>query len=115
MTRALVIKTYGDPEMCGAIVGGMGISGREPLGKEEIEVVEAEIDRQSIQRHLLRVAVGNDKTDEDYAQMVTKANGDYGYTRRHGRLYDAILGLWAGLWLLIYSAHDYLDAWNREG
>lgn len=35
-------------------------------------------------------------------------------TRPHGRLYDAVLGLWALMWLNILEWHAYLQAWNRE-
>ena len=52
------------------------------LTVEQVEIVEAEIDRQRIQRALLRVAVGNTNTAEDYRDMMTKARGDYGTDAR---------------------------------
>lgn len=58
----------------------------------------AEIDRQHIAR-LVRVAVGNDNTPEDYQCMIVKARHDYGkYYRRPGplrRFADALLGVYA--------------------
>lgn len=58
----------------------------------------AEIDRQHIAR-LVRVAVGNDYTAEDYQCMITKARHDYGkYYREPGplrRIGDALLGVYA--------------------
>ena len=85
----------------------------EPLDAEAVEVVKAEIDRQRI-AHMLRVDLGITTTPSEYALMVAKARGDYGYTREHGRLYGAILGVWALLWDCIYGWYDYLSAWNRE-
>lgn len=77
---------------------------RGTLTSEEIEVVEAEIDRQKILADLVRVATGNTKTPEDYQIMVTKARGDYqrltrpaGPLRRFAR---RALGLYG---LVVYS------------
>lgn len=111
MQKGTVIKMYGDPDISGAIADGMV----EALQKEQVEVVQSEIDRQHIQRALLRVAVGNNKTAQDYACMAAKARGDYGYTRQHGRLYEAILGMWGLLWIVIYDMYDYFSEWNRRG
>ena len=76
---------------------------------EEIEVVEAEIDRQRISRDLLRVAVNNDKTAEDYRQMVTKARGDYGRYYRHPgpvrRFGQRLMGLYGLLVYAVSCAH----------
>lgn len=84
-TRRGAVILIGDSQIAGAIAEGM-FAGRarrpEALPAEQIEVVEAEIDRQRIQMALLRVAVGNHKSAEDYAALVTKARGDYGQTRR---------------------------------
>lgn len=107
-TRRGAVILIGDSQIAGAIAEGM-LAGRaerrghlirplagapspqgegfwrggpEALPAEQIEVVEAEIDRQRIQMALLRVAVGNHKSAEDYAALVTKARGDYGMTRR---------------------------------
>ena len=98
---AVILIQSGDPQISGALADGVlagraerrGTSSVSPagchlpqrgrlLGTDQIEVVEAEIDRQRIQMALLRVAVGNHKSAEDYAALVTKARGDYGQTRR---------------------------------
>ena len=90
----VVMIQGGDRAIAGAIADGMRQATEErgttssvtapPL--EHVEVVEAEIDRQRIQRALLRVAVGNTNTAEDYANMLTKARGDYAVHRRPGPL-----------------------------
>lgn len=113
----------GDPEITGAIVDGIAAGrrgdlfrhgfavptspegeGKGALTGEQIEVVEAEIDRQKILADLVRVATGNTKTPEDYKIMVTKARGDYqrltrpaGPIRRFAR---RALGLYG---LVVYS------------
>lgn len=81
---------------------------------EQIEVVEAEIDRQHIQRSLVRVAVGNTRTAEDYRLLAAKARGDYGYTRPRGRLYGAVWGLIGALVLAVDGWYRYFSAWNRS-
>ena len=110
MSRGVVIKLYGDQHIAGAIADGM----TKALDAERIEVVKREIRDQRVQRSLLRVAVGNSKTAQDYACMTAKARGDYEYTPEHGRLYGAILGLWGLLWVVVHEAYTYLSEINRE-
>ena len=85
----------------------------KPLPGEQVEVVEAEIDRQRIQRALLRVAVGNTNTAEDYANMTTKARGDYAVdARRPGplrRLGAFLLGAYALIVLGLVAAYRAQD------
>lgn len=111
MQRGVVIKLFGDQQIAGAIADGMS----QALDAQSVEIVKREIHEQRIQRSLLRVAVNNTKTAQDYACMTAKARGDYEYTHHHGRLYEAILGMWGLLWLVVYSIYDYMSAWNREG
>ena len=110
MTRAIVIKKMGDPEFAEAIADGIV----RALDAESMEIVSAEIDRQYILENLVRVAVGNNKTPEDYAQLITKARGDY-ECPNHGPVYNALLGLWALTYLTLKGWCDYLVAVNREG
>lgn len=110
MRQGVVVKLYGDRQIAGAIADGMS----RALDAQSIEVVKREIHEQQVQRSLLRVAVNNTKTAEDYACMTAKARYDYEYNRQHGRLYGAVLGLWGLLWVVIYEIYDYLSAWNRE-
>ena len=84
------------------------------LPEGAVEIVEAEIDRQHIQRSLLRVAVGNTKTNEDYDCMTALARYRY-RQKEHGPLYEAALGVWGLLWVIIYEVFDYLSGINREG
>lgn len=102
---AVMVLQAGAPEIAGALAEGImkgraataaagtssGPAGHLPqrgrLFEGERRVVEAEIDRQAIcegvnapnvDRALLRVAVGNHKTPEDYANMRFQAEMAYG-------------------------------------
>ena len=122
----------GDPEITGAIVEGM-MAGRSVSATEtssvtgfagatfptggrlsgaQIEVVQAEIDRQKILADLVRVATGNRNTPEDYEILITKARGDYqrltrpaGPLRRFAR---RALGLYG---LVVYSVATMGRGW----
>ena len=80
---------------------------------EQIEVVEAEIDRQKIMADLLRVATGNTNTAEDYRLMVTKVRGDcaryarpIGPVRKVARLLLGVYGLIVYALIRAYRAQD---------
>ena len=82
------------------------------LPREHMEVVKAEIDRQRVAR-LVRIAVGNDNTAEDYQCMIVKARHDYGrYNRKPGplrRVGDALLGVYALLVCGVSAAYRSQD------
>ena len=103
MARALVIKTYGDNDIASAIVAGITAN----AGAKEMDWTKIAA--------LVRDAVGNTKTAEDYACMVAKSNYEYSIGREHGRMYRAILGVWALLWLDAVGWYEYFKAINREG
>ena len=140
MSRArrgtVMVIQRGDAEITGAIVAGMmaargtphpsaealtpspqgeglgaGATGR--LTEAQIEVVEAEIDRQKILADLVKVAVNNGNTPEDYRIMTVKARGDYGRlyrtpgpARRFARL---LLGVYGLAVLMIAGAYRVQD------
>lgn len=108
MSRALVIVKAGDPRISDAVESGIRTGREERLTPEQFEVVSAEIDRQHIAR-LVRVAVGNDKTPEDYASMVTKARGDYGTPARPGRVGRWLLQGYALVVLALAAAYRAQD------
>ena len=124
MIKAIVIKTVGDPEMAEAIESGIRAgtedARRAALTHDQIEIVEAEIDRQHILEALVRVAVGNTKTAEDYALMETKARADYaeddGRPAWLRRMADRALGLYGLAVMALASAYRAQDAvLEREG
>ena len=83
------------------------------LTHEQIEVVQAEIDRQHIVRSLVRVAVNNTKTAEDYDNMTTKARGMYATPARSGALWRLLDHLFTGYALLCYAIGEAYDAQRR--
>lgn len=130
----VLLLQHGDPEISGAIAEGVlaarartaaaGTSSvsaaalpPSPKGKalthEQIEVVEAEIDRQHIVRSLVRVAVNNTKTAEDYDNMTTKARGMYATPKRSGALWRLLDHLFTGYALLCYAIGEAYDAQRR--
>ena len=133
MMKAIVIRTFGDPEMAEALRDGIEKGTRAPyppasrgtspsadgeakgrLTREQIEVVEAEIDRQHILEALVRVAVGNTKTAADYALMENKARADYaeddGRPAWLRRMADRALGLYGLAVMALAAAYRAQDA-----
>ena len=102
----------GDPELSQAITNGVMAARLLPVAApapEQVEVVQAEMDRQNIERLLLRVAVGNDKTAEDYRLLTAKARADYSDEwripeglRKVGR---ALLGLYGLIVYIVAGAY----------
>ena len=86
------------------------------LTKEQINVVQAEIDRQHIQRALVRVAVGNTITPDEYRAMITYERYKAQIYERErglfGRIADGLLVGWATLWLGLCELSEML---TREG
>lgn len=84
----------------------------KPLTREQVAAVEAEIDRQHIVRHLVRVAVNNTKTADDYSALITREHYKMQrYDQNNGiarKIGAAILMLWACIWLGLCSLSEYL-------
>lgn len=93
MTRGLVIKTYGDNEIAGAIVNG--------------------IVRDVPQSDAVRRVAMHQHTPEEWAAMIEQARYDYGQDREHGRLYNAIWGIIGTVVLAVDGWYAYMSAWNR--
>ena len=85
------------------------------MNDTQIQMVKAEIDRQKTAR-LLKVAIGNTNTPDDYAAMITReryrmqAYEDNGGML--GKLGDILLVTWACVWLILLGLGEYL---TREG
>lgn len=98
MKRAVVIMKAGDPAIAGAIEDGMRAAiAKRPAEVPEHEIirtVEAEMERQRRARKLVRVAVGNTKTDDDYDMLITKARAEYGASGPATRIGRWMLGLY---------------------
>lgn len=123
----VIVIRRGDPEITEAIARGVlegttsyGPAGNHPIegkalggpAEERIEIVSAAADRRRVMA-LVRVAVGNTKTAEDYTMMTVKARGDYmryarapGPVRRIGRRIMAAYGMMVYGIARAYRAQD---------
>lgn len=108
MTRAVVIKTVGDPQIAGAILEGM-TQRVIPLDDGELAAVKAEYARLRA-KDAVRIY-----GDGVCFESVSKALAVKYSTPKHGRLYGAVWGVIGGLVLAINGWYEYFKAWNREG
>lgn len=107
MTKALVIKTIGDPQIAGAIVEGM-TRRVIPLDQTELIAVKMEVAKLRAESELR--AYGDSRRFERTKRELARKYS----TKPQNRVTAAILVIWATLWLGIYTAYDYLSAWNRS-
>ena len=107
MNRAVVIKTFGDTQIAGAIVDGM-TQRMIPLDEDELATIKAEYARLQAQDAVRRYG------DEERWQDVRKALAIKYSTKPVKPLKGAILGAWALLWLWVLQTFRYFQAWNRE-
>lgn len=106
MNRAIVVKTYGDSDIAGAIVDGMNKA--PAINAAELETVRAENVR-------LKALTGvRSYGDSVRLETACKALAVKYSTKPVGRLYGAILGLWALLWWEVVQWVEYFKAWNRS-
>ena len=104
---AVMLLQAGDKQIVEALTDGIMAGRAARLEAAQIEAVEAEIDRQEVQRALLRVAVGNTKGAKDYAMMRFEAEMAYGESVDNPsllrRLFDKALGIYG---LFVYALHS---------
>jgi len=107
--RAVVIRTYGDQEIAGAIVDGMSRA-VTPLNGDEYTALRAELAR-------LRNIEARDAVrrygDSVRFETACKALAVKYPPEHHGRLYHTILGAWAFIWLALIEWHEYVVAVSR--
>lgn len=106
MNRAVVIRTVGDANMAGAIVDGM-TQRVIPLDNDELAMVKAEYARLKVKDGVR--AYGDSVRYETAIRALDEKYAD----EPHGAVHDAILGLWALLWLNITEWVQYFQEWNR--
>ena len=106
MNRAIVVKTYGDSDIAGAIVDGM--SKAPAISAAELETVRAENVR-------LKALTGvRSYGDSVRLETACKALAIKYSTKPVKPLYGAILGLWALLWWEVVQWVEYFKTWNRS-
>lgn len=106
MTRAIVIRTYGDPAWTGPMKEVVTPRMVE-MDADSMAAVRAECDRLRALNDIRAYADGI-RLDAACKALEVKYPPE-----RHGRLYGAILGLWGLLWDTIYGWYDFFAEWNR--
>lgn len=127
--RAMVtIIQRGDREIAGALVAGIATGraeaerrnpstagavplplaqarrqGRQEEPAETVEIVTVEADKWKRVAKQVRVAVGNDKTAEDYRLMIVKARCEYAVHRHTGPAWDVARKLLLA-WVMVCQA-----------
>ena len=92
--RALVIKTYGDPAMCGAIVDGITPK-VIPLNNKELTELKAELAKMKA-REEMRHKAEDDRWEEEKQALALQYR-----VRPHGKIYNALLLGWTFFYLLL--------------
>ena len=81
------------------------------MTEEQRQMVIAEIDRQRIAR-LLKIAIGNTNTPDDYAAMITRERYRMQAYEDNGgmlcKLGDILLVTWACVWMILLGLGEYL-------
>lgn len=103
--RAIVIRTIGDPNLCGAIVDGM----TQQALSDSIELAEIKAAFERLKAKDALRTQGNKKRFLEARQELAEKY----YTPTHGRVYNGVLGLWGLFWLKFYAAVAYFQKWNR--
>ena len=107
MTQALVIRSCGDPKMCGAIIEGMT---RQviPIDQNELTVVKAELARLRAERYVR--ALGDSRRFQRARRELARKYA----TKPRPPVRGAILAVWGTVWLVINTAYNYFSEWNRS-
>lgn len=107
MARAMIIRTIGDPELCGAIADGMTRT-VIPLDDGELALVRAECARLRA-RNDIRAYGDSVRLDTACKALAIKYQPE-----AHGWLYWAVVTAWALLWLGLGELYDRLEVLTRE-
>lgn len=102
--RALVIKTYGNPEMCGAIVDGIT---REviPLNDKELDSMKRDYMRMKAREGVRHTKAADKKWEETKRDLAIQYR-----VKRHGRIHNTLLIGYVITYLLIKECFDRLFA-----
>lgn len=104
MTRqALIIKTYGDPQVCSAVAEGM-TRRVIPLDHAELTAVRQEVARLRAQNDI-RAYGDSQRFERARRELARKYQ-----PKPMNPVKGAILSVWGMLWLGIFNVCDFLDA-----
>lgn len=115
MARAVVIKTYGDQQIAGAIVEGM-TRRVIPLDGDELAAIKAELAAVKAAKARQDARDGVRDAGDEKRWALVKADMAHDYAvRTPGPVRAALLVGWAMLWSGVYGMAEALMRWNREG
>jgi hypothetical protein len=109
---AAAARTSSDPASGATFPRGEGFWEADTHPAESLEIYTVEQDKWRRVARQVRIAVGNNRTAEDYCQLIVKARGDYAIHTRSGPLHTVagkLLLAWALLWQGIWRAYDAQD------
>lgn len=109
---AAAAKTYSDPASGATFPKGEGFWEADAQPAESLEIYTVEQDKWRRVARQVHVAIGNDRTAEDYRHLIVKARGDYAIHTRSGPLHafaGKLLLAWALIWQGIWRAYDAQD------
>lgn len=109
MKRAVVIRTFGDPEFGDAVANVMAADSARviPLNTKELETVKAELSKLQA-RDGVRQYGDSVRWESVAGAMALKYAPEH-----HSKAYWIVLRTWAMLWLSILDWYGYFSAWNR--
>lgn len=105
MNRAIVIKTYGDNEIAGAIADG--VTQMIPVVDDEYSTLKV---RYAQMRDKAEIrAYGDEKRFRRARKQLARKYA----VRPHGRVYNAVMGAYGLACLVVDSVYRRMSAWNR--
>ena len=110
MTRAVVLRVFGDPTIGAALADGIQAS--RPLTPDVIQTVSEDIKARKLSEAL--EGVKKPREAREWREKLDKANAAYRPLVGPVRAFDKIEDGWAMIWYLIDKAYRKLSAINRE-
>ncbi len=93
--RALVIKTYGNPERCGAIVDGITRT-VIPLNNKELDAIKKDYKRMKAREGVRHTKAADKKWEDTKRDLAIQYR-----VKQHGRIYNTLLAGYALTCLII--------------
>ena len=105
MTKAIVIKTAGDPALSGIIIDGI-MQNVTYMGTGTPAIIHGEFERLRAQPLRRRPRNGTKTPRSERIRKYT--------TKPHGRAYDTIMGFYGLICFVVVEIYTRLAAWNRR-
>ena len=110
MKRAIIIRTYGDPETANGLANAVVVNAPSSV---EPETVKAEL--QAMKQREAALAVRQVRDRDYWYCKIKDAEWEYGDNPKHGKVSAAVLGAVGLVCETVNRCYRYLSAWNRNG